>query len=244
MIAVIPAAGMATRLRPLTEHTPKCLLPVEGTPLLGRALNAVIGADINEVVIVTGFLGDQITEYVKKHFPSLKVHWVNNGQYASTNNIYSLYLSRPWCEGREMLLLDSDILFDARIIGKLKNAGYPDTLALSRHKCGEEEVKVALDDNHLVKKISKEVDTKLAAGESVGIEIMSTGYSAALFPELEKMIEGEGLKNVFYEMAFQRLIERGHTFKAVDIAPLNAVEIDTVEDYLAIKDCSGINQIG
>ena len=57
---------MATRLRPLTAHTPKCLLSVGGKALLGRALDALLSNDIHEAVIVTGYLADQIEAYVRK----------------------------------------------------------------------------------------------------------------------------------------------------------------------------------
>lgn len=235
MIAVIPAAGMASRLRPLTSTTPKCLLPVKGTPLLGRALAALRNAGVDEVVIVTGYLSGMIRDYVNQFFPDIMVRWVHNADFESTNNIYSLYLARPWAEGKDTILLDSDILFDPSIITLLCKQGYSDTLALSAHACGEEEVKVRVDGKMMVEEISKTVDTLQAAGESVGIEKMSGQYTSVLFPMLEQMIEGEGMKNVFYEMAFERLIPLGYKFQAIDIAPLKAVEIDTVEDYMAIK---------
>lgn len=236
MIAVIPAAGMATRLRPLTESSPKCLLEVKGMPLLGRALNAVAMVGVEEVVIITGYLAEMIEEYVKKNFSNLKIHIVHNPRYSTTNNIYSLYLARPWAEGKKILLLDSDIIFDKEIIDQLKHCGEPNALALSRHPCGEEEVKVACNHNQMVTEISKTVSLDETVGESIGIELMSARYSSALFPLLEDMIEHHGLDNVFYEMAFERLIPQGYTFKCVDIAPFKATEIDTVEDYLSIKD--------
>ena len=78
MKALIPAAGMATRLRPLTNDRPKCLLPIGERPLLGRALDALAGAGINEVVICTGYLAEQIRAYVTGNYPRMSVTFIHN----------------------------------------------------------------------------------------------------------------------------------------------------------------------
>ncbi len=72
-------------------------------------------------------------------------------------------------------------------------------------------------------------------GESVGIEKFSPAYSQALYRELDTMILKEGLIDIFYERAFERLIPQGHTFKVVDTTPYLSYELDTVEDYEHVK---------
>ena len=84
--------------------------------------------------------------------------------------------------------------------------------------------------------ISKVCSIEKAVGESVGLEKMSAEYSAALYKELHQMIDNEGLSNVFYEKAFERLIPQGHIFKYLDTTDFFSMEIDTVEDYDKIKD--------
>lgn len=222
---------MATRLRPLTDHTPKCLLEVGGKALLGRALEGLLVNGIEEAVIVTGYLHDQIEEYVRGHYPQMKVHFVHNPRYETTNNIYSLYLSGEYARGRDILLLDSDILFDPAIIARLLECPDTEALALERHACGEEEIKITVDERGLVREISKIVDPAEAIGESIGLEKMGADYTEALFAELDTMIGREGLDNVFYERAFERLIERCMSFRPVDITGLTAMELDTVEDF-------------
>jgi len=104
-------------------------------------------------------------------------------------------------------------------------------LALNRHELGEEEIKVITDAEGNVKEISKVCSIEQAIGESVGIEKMTAEYSTALFRELEQMIEGEGLIDIFYERAFERLIPLGHTFRIVDTTRFFSIELDTVEDF-------------
>ncbi len=231
---------MATRLRPLTAHTPKCLLSVGGKALLGRALDALLSNGIHEAIIVTGYLADQIEAYVRQDYPHMAVRFVHNPRYESTNNIYSLYLSKEHACGRDILLLDSDILFDPEIIRRLLACPDPEALALERHPCGDEEIKITVDEHGLVREISKTVPPAQAIGESTGLEKMSAEYTRELFAELDRMINHEGLDNVFYERAFERLIARGLSFRPVDITGLTAMELDTVDDFDRAK--STINE--
>ena len=230
MIGVILAAGMAKRLRPLTDERPKCLLTVGQLTLLQRTVDGIIAAGISELVVVTGYRAQMIRDFLTSHYPDLTIHFIDNPDYAHNNNIFSLWLTRPYTEGRDFLLLDSDILFDPQIIPAVLSAE-GSALALNRHELGEEEIKVIVDDQNRVVEISKVCSIEQAIGESVGIEKMEAGYSAALFRELEQMIEGEGLIDIFYERAFERLIPQGHTFTVVDTTRYFSIELDTVEDF-------------
>ncbi len=115
MKAVILAAGIASRLRPLTDTTPKCLLKVGERCLLQRAFDALLQNGFREFVIVTGYRQQQIVDFLEAHYPALKVTFIYNEKYAFTNNIYSLWLTRPYVDKEDILLLDSDILFDRRL---------------------------------------------------------------------------------------------------------------------------------
>jgi choline kinase len=139
-------------------------------------------------------------------------------------------------EGQEILLLDSDIVFDPLIVERLLVSDHGNVLALNRHPLGEEEMKVVPDLEGKVKEISKTCAISDAIGESIGIERMSEAYTAALFKELELMIEKEGQDNIFYERAFERLIPQGHTFWIEDTSDLFSTELDTVEDFNSAKD--------
>lgn len=236
MKAVILAAGTASRLRPLTASTPKCLLKVNGKTLLERTLDNFISNGITEFLIVTGYLQDMICDFVAQNYPNLNVKFLCNKDYATTNNIYSLFLAEDFACGNDFILSDSDILFSKDIIAALLADKNPDVLAMNRHELGEEEIKIISDNERNVLEISKVCSIENAVGESVGLEKMSANYSAALYKELHQMIDNEGLSNVFYEKAFERLIPQGHIFKYLDTTDFFSMEIDTVEDYERVKD--------
>lgn len=229
-LGVILAAGMAKRLRPLTDERPKCLLTIGQRTLLQRTVDAMLAAGIRELVVVTGYRAQMIRDFLTEHYPLLTIHFIDNPDYAHNNNIFSLWLTRPYTEGRDFLLSDSDILFDPQIIPAVLSAE-GSALAVNRHELGEEEIKVIVDDDNRVVEISKVCSIEQAVGESVGFEKMTAEYSAALFKELEQMIEREGLIDIFYERAFERLIPQGHTFRMVDTTRFFSMELDTVEDY-------------
>lgn len=238
MTAIILAAGMASRLRPLTNNTPKCLLTIGERSLLQRSIDALISNGIREIVIVTGYLHNQIEGFVKQQYPDVNISFIHNEVYDSTNNIYSLWLARPKAEGKDILLLDSDLLYDPEIITRILSTMAENVLTLIRHDLGEEEMKVVTDGgtSGIIKEISKTCSPSDAIGESLGIEKMGSSYTAALYKELEPMMNQEHLENVFYEKAFERLIPKGHTFKVLDVTDLFSCELDTVEDFQNAKE--------
>ena len=235
MIAVILAAGMATRLRPLTEDRPKCLLEIGKKSLLQRTVDNILENGISTIVVVTGYRGEMIRKFLTGKYKDVCFHFVDNKDYQTTNNIYSLWLTRPYVEGKDFILLDSDILFDGRIISRLMNRT-DTTLAVNSHELGEEEIKIIPDGKGKVEQISKTYSIEKSIGESVGREKMNADYSAALFKELATMIEDEGLKGVFYELAFERLIPRGYKLGITDTTDLFSIELDTVDDFNSAEE--------
>lgn len=232
MKAIILAAGMASRLRPLTLTTPKSLLKVGERSLLQRSMDALIANGVRDFCIVTGYLHEMIEDFVQKQYAdSIKVTFVYNKVYETTNNIYSLWLARPFAEGEEVLLLDSDLLYDPQIVTRVMAADAPNVLTLIRHELGEEEMKVVTDAQGSIREISKTCNPADAAGESLGIEKMGRDYTKALYRELEPMMNREHLENVFYERAFERLIPQGHTYQVLDVTELFSCELDTIEDF-------------
>ena len=231
MKAIILAAGTASRLRPLTNFTPKCLLKIGERPLLQRSMDALCQNGITEFCIITGYLHEQIEQFVNEHYPNVKVTFIHNADFATTNNIYSLWLARPVADGEEILLLDSDLLYDGNIVKRVLHNEADNVLTLIRHELGEEEMKVVVDTEGSITEISKTCSPDAAAGESLGIEKMGRSYTKALYAELETMMNDEHLENKFYELAFERLLRQGHTYKVLDVSDLFSCELDTVEDF-------------
>jgi choline kinase len=229
MIGVILAAGMAKRLRPLTDTKPKCLLEVGGKTLLQRTVEAMASAGITEFLVVTGYRENMIRDFLTSHASHFTFHFLDNPDYEHNNNIFSLWLAMQELHGEEVLLMDSDILCDPEAVRRVARQEHS-ALAMQRHELGEEEMKIVVDEHFCITEISKTCRVEDAIGESVGIEKMTPDYTEALYQELRQMIEDEGLIDIFYERAFERLIPQGYTFQVVDTTDLFSYELDTPED--------------
>jgi choline kinase len=234
MKAILLAAGAATRLRPLTNETPKCLLPVGGQPILRRAIENLRAAGVDELVMVTGFHAEKLHAALEAWAPDLRVTWIHNAEWASTNNSVSLWLARPAVEGQAFVLLDSDIVFERGVLDALLAAPHADALALRTGHMGAEEIKVELDGAGRVRVIGKHIEPARAAGESIGIEKFSPAGGRGMFAELEDRVRGQGLVNEWYEASWQQWFERGGVMHAVDVGGAYCAEIDTAEDLEAV----------
>ena len=176
-----------------------------------------------------------IRQFLVEHYSDLTIHFIHNADYEHNNNIFSLWMSRPYTDGNDFLLMDSDILLDPQLVKTIVSQTGT-ALALNRHECGEEEIKIIADNEGRVIELSKTCSIADAVGESVGVERIASDYSTALFCELEQMIEHEGLVDIFYERAFERLIPQGYYFRVVDTTDFFSIELDTVEDFERAKE--------
>ena len=205
-------------------------LSVGSRTLLERTVDSIKAIGINDLTVVTGYREEMIRNFLTNHYPDMKLTFIQNNDYQTTNNIYSLWLARPSVDAEDSILLDSDILFDPAIVARIAQTEGT-ALAVNTHKLGEEEMKVIAGADGMVTEISKTLDITKAMGESVGIEKIDAVYSKALYSELEQMIENEKLVDIFYERAFERLIPQGHKFRAVNTTDIFSIELDTVEDF-------------
>ncbi|HEU0033386.1 MAG TPA: phosphocholine cytidylyltransferase family protein [Kofleriaceae bacterium] len=237
MKAVILAAGCATRLRPYSDDTPKTLLPVGGIPILRRTMLSLLRVGFDQFVIGTGYLEHMVRDAVASWFPkNLDVTFVTNPDFRTTNNAYSLLLTREHVENDGFILLDGDVVFDVGVIEELVIRG-PDCLAVrSVGEIGLEEVKVTADNEDRVLAIGKHVPVRSAMGESVGIELFSSASSKKLFEALHQRVTVQGLVNEYYEASFQQILDEGTTLYGVDIGSMYASEIDTIEDLMAANE--------
>lgn len=231
MKAVILAAGSATRLRPLTDDMPKALLPVNEKCIIQYAIDSLESHGVIDFIVVTGYRHEKIESFLYNHYPKLNFSFIRNEQYEKTNNIYSLWLALSYSEPEDIILLDSDIVFEDKLIGRILDFPYKNVVAVVKHPLGDEEMKVQIGRNGLISEISKTAKAESAIGESIGIEKFSKKYVDSLRSELDKMIHTEGLCNEFYELAFTRLAQNGKYLNYIDISNYFAMEIDTIEDY-------------
>ncbi len=239
-MAVILAAGIGSRLAPLTDDCPKSLLSVGGSVILERMIRNCLSCGISQFVVVLGHRADQIRQFIDRMFRGIRVTYVINDRYRDTNTGYSLMLASAAIGTAEFISFDADVVFDVKILRGLIDSSLPNVLCIDRNIALEdEEVKVIVDDQMQALEISKSVDPKMALGESIGIEKISASTGPLLFAELAQMMESPAHYQAYYEAAYERLLASGTIFHALDITGLDWTEIDTPADFAAANAMFG-----
>lgn len=239
MRVILLAAGAATRLKPLTDELPKCLLPVGPRSIISRTVRLLADRGLTTFTVVDGFCGDALRHALRDEFPPEWFTFVRNERYATTNNSYSLWLGRP-AAPEPFALLDCDVLFDPEVVDRLLACPQPNRLAMrNQGELGAEEIKVLLDGDGRITAINKEIDPRQAAGESVGIHAFGAELCQQLFTVLERRMLREERVNEWYEASFQELVEQGVAIYPVPLDSLRSMEIDTAEDLARARAVFG-----
>ncbi|KKM98282.1 hypothetical protein LCGC14_1159540 [marine sediment metagenome] len=235
--AIILAAGVGSRIRPLTDNCPKSLLKIGDNTILEMMISHIQDCGINEVIFVLGYLQEQIKDYVKIKFPDLNSHFVTNDKYAETNTGFSLMLAKDLINESAFIKFDADVVFDKKILKNLIECEYANCLCIDKNiNLDAEEIKVIIEDQNRVLKVSKTVNPKDAVGESIGIEKINSETAKLLFAELKIMMEDRQNQQEYYEVSYERLIEKNVPFYALDISGLKWTEIDTKEDFITAEN--------
>ncbi|MCH4239052.1 MAG: aminotransferase class I/II-fold pyridoxal phosphate-dependent enzyme [Oscillospiraceae bacterium] len=129
MQGIILAAGMGRRLKELTAENTKCMVAVNGVTLIDRLLHQLQALQLSRVVIVVGYQGQKLKDYIGTLGLRIPIVYIENPIYDTTNNIYSLWLARNYLLKEDTLLLESDIIVEDSVLQMLHDDPR-DTLAL------------------------------------------------------------------------------------------------------------------
>ena len=150
MQALMLAAGMGKRLGAYTNGQTKCMVKVGGKTLLEHAADALRQAGIRRFIIVVGYAGDKLIEFAKKTLPDFDLDFVVNEDYATTNNIYSLYLAREKMAADDTILLESDLIYEPRLIRMMVEADAPNMVAVAKYRHWMDGTVTRVDENGLI----------------------------------------------------------------------------------------------
>ena len=241
--AVVLAAGMGIRLRPLTYITPKCLIEVKGKPILENALEHLNRNGIKAVIIVTGHLGRRVRKYFGNQFHDIRLVYVENTRFKETNNIYSLWLAREHLND-DILLLEGDVFFEGEVIDRVCKCKYPDVMVIDGYRdfmngTGINTKRDIVTEIILNKGEHQDVHHK-AKLKTVNIYKFSKGFLETHFiPALDKCIM-DNYHGEFYEFALARIIKsKAVQLRALSITGLRWFEVDTPEDWQKAQQLFG-----
>lgn len=235
MQAIILAAGMGKRLGELTRDNTKCMLKVNGIRLIDRTLDSLSSLQLSRIVIVVGYNGEKVKQYVGSSHKGTDVVYVDNPIYDRTNNIYSLYLARDYMAQEDTLLFESDLIFEQAVVDKIVNDPRPDLALVHKYESWMDGTVVTIDEEQsIVQFINKE---KFRYGDiasyykTVNIYKFSREFSQHQYlPFLEAYCTALG-RNEYYEQVLRVITMLGNTtLKALPLGGEKWYEIDDIQD--------------
>lgn len=229
-LAVILAAGVGSRLRPLTDERPKCLVSVGEETILGRAMRLLREAGVARFVISTGY-GHDAVRAALAHEPGVTL--VHNPDYASTQNVVSLARAlRQVRAGESFVKLDGDLLFTRRVLDGLfaRTAGAAAAAVDRSGALGDEEMKVLVEDGQ-VRRFGKNIDPSAAHGESIGMECFGSEVAAFIAHAMERAL-AQGRTGLYYEDVYNEVLApQGPVRMACEeVSPSEWTEVDDAHD--------------
>lgn len=235
MQALMLAAGMGRRLGKYTEAMTKCMVTVGGRTLLERAVEALKEAGIHKFVMVVGWECDKLVDYIRNNISGMDFQFIYNHDYAATNNIYSLFMAREQLASDDTILLESDLVFDRRLIREMVECPDENLAAVARYEHWMDGTVTTLDRNGYIHEFI-EKDHFLFQDVSgyfktVNIYKFSREFSRRQYiPFLEAYIQAYG-KNQYYELVLKALAHLPNArLKAFVLQNVNWYEIDDAQD--------------
>ncbi len=236
---MVLAAGAGRRLRPDTDALPKALLPVDGEiTILDIALRNLAAVGLRDVVIVVGYAAgavrDRAAALERAH--GVRLTLVDNDRAEDWNNAYSLWLAREHFAAGA-LLVNGDtvhpVSVEKTLLGSTGQAGI--VIAVDDVKrLADEEMKVIIDSDGRLTRITKLMDPALAYGEYIGATLIGAAAAAQLAAALEATWRRD--PSLYYEDGYQELADRGATIAVAPIGEVEWVEVDNHADLRRARE--------
>lgn len=235
MQAIILAAGMGRRLGELTKNNTKCMLEVNGVRLIDRYLRQLSKYSLDRIVIVVGYEGQKLIDYIHANYSDINIEFVNNPIYDKTNNIYSLALAKDYLCADDTILMESDLIVEDGIIDKLLNHTDKDLALVAKYEQWMDGTMVRIDDNRRILQFIPKAGFRYEEADdyykTVNIYKFSREFSSKQYiPFLEAYCKVMG-NNEYYEQVLSVLtLLQNTTLRALPIGNEKWYEIDDVQD--------------
>ena len=235
MKALILAAGLGTRLAPITNELPKSLVPVNGKPILVKQIENLHENNVTDITIVSGYKADILEKKIHDIWPEIKI--VESADYANTNNMYSAYLGMkamfPNNIYEPFLMMNADVFYDESVISALLKDSSLNAIVVEMDRYLEESMKV-VEINGRIAKISKQISEDEALGTSIDVYKLSAEGGEKLFKHCVDYIENRKELKLWSEVALNDTLEDVEFYAC----PLQGrwLEIDNHDDLAAAEE--------
>lgn len=239
MIGVILAAGMGTRLMPLTKEIPKALLEINEMTLLERMIRNCIEADISKFIVVVGYNRDKVTDLcpVLAERYGVEIKTLTNEKYEVTNTSVSTYIASQMIEENpeDFVLVNGDNVVDPEIIKRIAGCRHTGMIIDNYKKLNEESFKIIIENEQFnedksiltgqIASIGKELDIDSSSGEFIGVsKVISDDISD--FNEILSELIDENPQN-YYDFAYKDLSR----IRTIDYVLTNGLKWTEIDDH-------------
>jgi glucose-1-phosphate thymidylyltransferase len=213
MKAIIPVAGIGTRLRPHTHTQPKALIPIAGKPILAHIIDALIEAGIQDFVFIIGYMGDKIESYITTSYPSIQTSFVIQTTGRGTG--HAIWLAKDKIDNDELLIVLGDTIADVNMSQLLQS----ETTTLCVKKVEDPRLfgVAELNANGTIKKLIEKPTIPKSNLALVGIYHIKE--TEQLFESIEYNIDHKITTQNEYHLtdALMRMIDHGVVMKTLDV---------------------------
>jgi len=235
MKAIILAAGKGKRLAPITNRIPKALINIGGKTILERLFGVLSECGVSDVLIVVGYLEEQIRTFVKNYNDNdINIEIISNKEYESTDNMYSVMLCEKKCIDDSIIILNGDLIVSSEIIKTAIEA--PTSNMPVEMDPDIKDGQRILIENDRIKAIGK--TQKIAQGIGINIVKFTAEDALFFFKTINRIINSENRRKEWFEVGINELAEK------VDIKPISIsgkywAEIDDLEDIKKVREKLG-----
>ena len=246
MQAIILAAGMGKRLRSYTKDATKCMVKVNGKTLIEYTIEALVSNKIDRLVVVVGYKGQLLKDFIASKFNAanlhgMKIEYIENPVYDTTNNIYSLYLAGDEMAKDDTILLESDLIFKPEILTSLITSPDKNLAVVSPFELWMDGTCTLLDENNCITALLDKVRFNWSDTEhyykTVNIYKFSKEFSQQYYlPFLDAYQKAFG-KNEYYEQVLKVIsFLSSSTLKGLVVSGKDWYEIDDPADLAIAED--------
>lgn len=229
--AIILSAGQGRRLLPLTENTPKCLLPVADKPVLAWQIDALFAAGVHEIVIVAGFQVGLIETLLNTQYAGQSnIRVVFNPFYEVADNLASCWLARHVMDG-DFLLLNGDTVIEPALVDRvLKSPSAPITLSVDfKSSYDADDMKVQIAADGWIQQVSKIVPPHEIDAESIGLTYFRDRGPRYFSETIEQALRHPAELKSWYLSIIDKLAGQ-HLVNSCSVKGFRWCEIDFIED--------------
>lgn len=235
MQVLIPAAGMGNRLGKYTNDKTKCMVSVHEVTLIERCLNILSKYNISRIILVVGYQKENLKKFLGNQYNEIEIIYIDNDIYDKTNNIYSIYLAKDELVKDDTILLESDLIFEEKIIENLISNQFPNIAVVDKYQPWMDGTVVEINNNfdivNFVPKKDFEFNKSDLYYKTVNIYKFSKEFLENTYvPFLEAYSKALG-QNEYYEQVLRviTLLET-QELKALPLQGEKWYEIDDAQD--------------